>query len=702
MRKKDLLIEIGTEELPPKALRKLAESFASGIQAGLDSQSLSYAANNWYATPRRLSVLVEKLIVAQEDQNVEKRGPALAAAYDANGQPSKAASGFARSCNVDLSELKELKTDKGTWLVFKTTEEGKPTRTLIPDIVINALNKLPIPKRMRWGESAVEFVRPVHWSVVLFGNEVIPCEILDTKVDNITYGHRFHSSKPIRIKTPKEYLIKLREKGRVIADFEERRQLIENIAVNAAKEHGGSAIINADLLDEVTSLVEWPVVVTGSFDEKFLELPREVLIATMQGHQKYFPVADDKTNKLINRFITIANIESSSADAIRKGNERVIRPRLADAEFFWRRDCLNPFSHFESKLKDVVFQKQLGTLADKTERVMNLSVYIANMLNADSKTAARAAQLSKCDLFTEMVGEFPELQGVMGRYYALQNGESAEVATALDEQYMPRFAGDELPKSVTGQILAIADKVDTIIGIFGIGQTPTGDKDPFGLRRAAIGILRILLENKLPITLDDLLSTAQNNYPENILISKHEGEKTHVPVNVVAENFIKERAKYFLREQGYSGSEVEAVIGHPDNNKPAEYLERLEAVRSFLALPEAADLAQADKRIRNIISKSGESNIHQNAALDKMKEDQEKALLIATRSIREQVDSLINSGQFKDALVLTTQLHVPVREFFERVMVNADDEALRINRFRLLHEVGNLTNKVANISKLAT
>jgi glycyl-tRNA synthetase beta chain len=702
MRKKDLLIEIGTEELPPKALRKLGEAFATGIQTGLDTQSLSYAASNWYATPRRLCVIVERLIVAQEDQKIERRGPALAAAFDADGQPSKAASGFARSCNVDFSKLIEFKTEKGSWLVFKTTEEGKQTSSLIPEIIMNALNKLPIPKRMRWGESEVEFVRPVHWSVVLFGNEVVPCEILDTQADNITYGHRFHSSKPIRIKSPKEYLVKLREKGRVIADFKERRQLIENIAINAAKEHGGSAIINADLLDEVTSLVEWPVVVTGSFDKKFLELPREVLIATMQDHQKYFPVADDKTNKLLNRFITIANIESSSADAIRNGNERVIRPRLADAEFFWRRDCLNPFSHFEEKLQDVVFQKQLGTLADKTKRVIKLSEYIANLLNADSKTAARAAQLSKCDLFTEMVGEFPELQGVMGRYYALQSGESAEVAAALDEQYMPRFAGDELPISVTGQILAIADKVDTIIGIFGIGQTPTGDKDPFALRRAAIGILRILLENKLPITLDDLLSTAVENYPENILVSKQEGEKTLIPVNVAAGNFIKERAKNYLREQGYAISEVEAVVGHPNNNKPSEYLERLEAVRSFLTLPEAADLAQADKRIRNIIFKSKEGNINEYAELDIMTEDQEKALLNATRSIREQVDSLIESGQFKEALVLTAQLHFPVKEFFEHVMVNADDETLRINRFRLLHEVGNLTNRVANISKLAT
>ncbi|MGY8813532.1 MAG: glycine--tRNA ligase subunit beta [Gammaproteobacteria bacterium] len=702
MRKKDLLIEIGTEELPPKALRQLGESFAAGIQAGLDAQSLSYATSNWYATPRRLCVLVEKLVVAQEDQKIEKRGPALTAAYDAEGQPSKAASGFARSCNVELSTLKELRTDKGSWLIFRTTEEGKQTSLLIPGIIINALNKLPIPKRMRWGESAVEFVRPVHWSIVLFGNEVIPCEILDTTADNITYGHRFHSSKPIRIKSPKEYLIKLREKGRVIADFEERRQLIENIAVNAAKEHGGSAIINADLLDEVTSLVEWPVVVTGSFDEKFLELPREVLIATMQDHQKYFPIADDSTNNLLNRFITIANIQSTSKDAIRHGNERVIRPRLADAEFFWRRDCQYPFSHYENKLKDVVFQKQLGTLADKTERVMKLSGYIASQLNADSKTATRAAQLSKCDLFTEMVGEFPELQGVMGRYYALQSGESAEVAAALDEQYMPRFAGDELPKSVTGQILAIADKVDTIIGIFGIGQTPTGDKDPFGLRRAAIGILRILIENRLPITLDGLLCAARDNYPENIFVSKHEEKTTHIPVNAFAGNFIKERAKNFLREQGYTTFEVEAVVGHPDNNKPSEYQERLEAVRSFLALPEAADLAQADKRIQNIISKSDQSNIHQNAELDKMKEDQEKTLLITTRSIREQVDSFIVSGQFKDALILTAQLHVPVREFFEHVMVNAEDEELRLNRFRLLHEVGNLTNRVANISKLAS
>ncbi len=699
-RAKDLLIEIGTEELPPKALKRLAEAFAEGIHTGLESHALTHKSYQWYATPRRLAVIVSKLVSGQKDHEVIKRGPALAAAFDSNGQPSKAAEGFARSCGVEVAALEKLESDKGSLLVYRTMETGKQTVDLLADIINNVLNKLPIPKRMRWADRHAEFVRPVHWSVVLFGNETVPCEILDTLAGNITYGHRFHHQKPIKLKSPGEYLVKLKDKGRVIADFAERKQLISTMTNTAAEACGGRALIDPDLLDEVTSLVEWPVAITGSFEQKFLELPAEVLIATMQGHQKYFPIAETGSNRLLNRFITISNLQSTAPEKIVQGNERVIRPRLTDAAFFWRRDCSQPFESLRDKLKDVVFQKQLGSLADKTERVQKLSAWIATQLGQDPQPVERAAGLAKCDLFTSMVGEFPELQGVMGRYYAAASGETDEVALALDEQYMPRFAGDQLPTGNIGKIIAIAEKVDTIVGIFGIGQIPTGDKDPFALRRAARGVLRILSDFRMPLGLEELLIKSRHLYAAGTLVAYTTAdiEVTKNLAEVV--RFITERARNYLREQGYTPSEVDAVIDL--NPKPSEYIDRLEAVRSFLQLPEASGLAEADKRIRNIISKSASAQISTTANATIMQQDEEKALLTATRTIRTEVDGLMAGSQFKQALILTARLHKPVTTFFDQVMVNAEDESLRSNRFALLHEVANLTNRVANISKLAT
>jgi glycyl-tRNA synthetase beta chain len=700
MRRKNLLIEIGTEELPPKALKRLAEAFAGGIRSGLENHSLSYAGCNWYATPRRLAVIVEKLITGQADHEVIKRGPALASAFDETGKPSKAAEGFARSCGVEVSALEKSESDKGSFLVYRTMQTGKQSADLLQEIIITALNKLPIPKRMRWADREAEFVRPVHWSVVLFGNDVVPCEILGTRSDNITWGHRFHYPKPIRLKSANDYLAKLKDKGYVIADFSERKNLIEALVIEIAAKHGGTAIIKPDLLDEVTALVEWPVPISGSFDETFLQLPREVLIATMQDHQKYFPVANNTGDRLLNRFITIANIASTAPDEIRLGNERVIRPRLTDAAFFWQRDCSQPLHAYADKLKDVVFQKQLGTLAEKSERVTKLAEYIAAQLGYNVEFASRAASLAKCDLFTDMVGEFPELQGIMGKYYALASGEPQEVATALDEQYMPRFAGDKLPATNTGRVLAIADKLDTIVGIFAIGQTPTGDKDPFALRRAAIGLLRILSDFKIPLGLQELLVKSRGLYPVNLIETSTKDETTIARNLYEVIHFITERAKNYLREQGYSSAEVEAVIDL--NPKPAEYLDRLEAVREFLQLPQAAGLSEADKRIRNIISKSGADAVIVEADESKMQQDQERSLLEATRTIRTRVDALLSSGQFREALLQTAKLHEPVTGFFDHVMVNAEDETLRTNRFALLHEVANLTNRVANISKLVT
>ncbi len=696
---KELLIEIGTEELPPKALKRLAKSFANEIQSGLETQSLSFSEVNWYATPRRLAVIVEQLAVSQQDREVMRRGPALAAAYDKDGKPSKAAEGFSRSCNVSIDELEKLETDKGAWLIFNSFEKGKKTTELVPDIINIALNKLPIPKRMRWGDRDTEFVRPVHWSIVLLGNEVIPCSIMGTTAGNKTYGHRFHHPKPIQIKSAAEYLAKLEAKGYVIADFEKRKNLIEEMVNKSAEELIGSVVSDPDLLEEVTSLVEWPAPITGSFDKKFLDLPKEVLIASMKDHQRYFSVQKKNSHDLINNFITISNIDSKNSNEIKVGNEKVIRPRLSDAEFFWKRDSSKPLSDFGDQLKDVIFQKKIGTLADKTERVKKLTEYLARLLEHNLKMTARAAGLSKCDLFTEMVGEFPELQGVMGKYYALQCGEPEEVAIALDEQYMPRFAGDKLPESQTGQLLAIADKLDTMVGIFGIGQVPTGDRDPFALRRAAIGILRIIAGCKLPIDLDKLIEKSIETYGD--LISNTDNPSKKNPLQSEIKIFLRERARNYLRDLAYTAEEVDAVLDLY-SGRAWEYLDRLKAVREFMTLPEATDLAEANKRINNIITKSEVDNIGTIPEVDLFETEQERVLFTATSRIAGKVNGYIENGNFREALHETASLHGPVTDFFEHVMVNVEDERLRNNRFSLLNNIAELTNQVANISKLAS
>ncbi len=695
---KELLIEIGTEELPPKALKRLAMAFADEIQAGLKDHDLPFEDINWYATPRRLAVIVQSLATAQEDREITRRGPALAAAYDQDGNPTRAAEGFAGSCNVNVEKLERLETEKGTWLVFHAFEKGKATVELVPEIIQKALNKLPIPKRMRWGNREAEFVRPVHWSIVLLGNEVVPCSIMDTDADKVTYGHRFHHPRPIRLRSAKEYLSKLEEKGHVIADFEKRKALIESLVNKSAARLKGNAVIEPELLDEVTSLVEWPVAISGSFDKKFLDLPREVLTSSMQSHQRYFPVQSKDSDDLLSHFITVANIESKNKNEIKTGNEKVIRPRLTDAEFFWKRDSSKPLTDFSIHLKDVIFQKKIGTLADKTERVKQLAIYLAPLLNVKKRDAGRAAELSKCDLFTEMVGEFPELQGVMGRYYAILSGEDREVAQALDEQYMPRYAGDDVPSSHIGELLAIADKIDTIVGIFGIGQAPTGDRDPFGLRRAAIGIIRIISVSGHALNLADLIENSIAIYAEVLVKPDDEEKKSQLQSDV--KQFFKERARYNLREQGFSAEEVEAVLDLY-SDKPCEYLGRLNAVRQFMSLPEAVDLAEANKRIINIITKSSIDHINAIPDVDLFETEQERKLFEATSLMAGKVNGFIENGNFTEAFHETAKLHSPVTDFFDKVMVNVDDERLRNNRFSLLKNIKELTNQVANISKLA-
>ncbi len=689
MRRKDLLIEIGTEELPPKALKQLAEAFAGEIHNGLEKNALSHAAWQWYATPRRLAVIVEKLVARQQDHEVLKRGPALAAAFDATGKPTRAAEGFARSCNVDVSDLEQLETDKGAWLAYRSIEAGQETTALLQEIIETALAGLPIPKRMRWADHDAEFVRPVHWGLVLFGRQIVPCTIMGISSGNVTYGHRFHHPKAIRIHTAGEYLAKLQDKGRVIADFTQRRQLIEKIAGDAAQECGGMALSNAALLDEITSLVEWPVAVTGSFEEKFLQLPKEVLIATMQDHQKYFPVADSKNERLLNRFITIANIDSKSPDEVRKGNERVIRPRLADAAFFWRRDTGQSLEDFVSRLHEVIFQKQLGTFADKTQRVKKLAVYIAEQLNEDPQSVARAATLARCDLFTEMVGEFPELQGIMGYYYALESGETEEVARALEEQYRPRFAKDALPETATGKILSIADKLDTLLGIFAIGRQPTGDKDPFALRRAALGCLRVLIECRMELDLNTCLENAAGNFAQHINAAGS--------INEVFDFMVERLRRYYL-DAGITVDVFEAVLAVRPG-APYDFHQRIHAVTEFRKLPEAESLAVANKRIQNILRQAGTA-VSTEITPNLLREKEERDLVESLDRVSSIVEPMMQRKDYAGTLRALAGLRQPVDAFFDRVMVMTEEDSLRNNRLAVLNRISTLFLAAADISCL--
>ena len=504
---KDLLIEIGTEELPPKALQTLSNAFTAGVVEGLKEASLEASEVISYAAPRRLAVLLKSVPVKQQDQSVERKGPAKKAAFDVDGNPTKAVEGFAQSCGVTAFQLDEIETPKGTWLVFRQNVAGKATSELVPDIVSKSLAKLPIPKRMRWGSNDIEFVRPVHWIVMMLGDEVINGKILGVSAGNHTRGHRFHHPEKIKLAQASSYAEQLREKGHVIANFSERRDQVRKQAEAAAKALGGIAKIDEALLDEVTALIEYPIAVSGSFGEEFLQVPQECLISSMQDHQKYFPVVG-KDGKLLPYFITTSNIISTNPEAVRQGNERVIRPRFADAKFFWDQDCKVTLESHRDATRKIVFQQKLGTLYEKTERVAKLAGFIADELGADKQQAMRAAVLSKCDLVTEMVNEFAELQGIMGRYYASHDGEAEGVANAMQEQYQPAFAGDDIPAGEIGKVLALADKLDTLMGIFAIDMKPTGSKDPFSLRRAALGVLRIIIEGNLTLDLKAVLTQA--------------------------------------------------------------------------------------------------------------------------------------------------------------------------------------------------
>lgn len=683
----DLLVEIGTEELPPKALPTLSAAFTDGISQGLQAAGLTPAEVIAYAAPRRLAVWVKEVAAQQADQTIEKRGPAIKGAFDAEGKPTKAAEAFAASCGVNVADLGTLETDKGAWLVFRQTQAGQATPELLPAIVEKALASLPIPKRMRWGEGTAEFVRPVHWIVMLADNAVIDAEILGIKTGRESRGHRFHAPDAITLNSPSDYAIQLGSAS-VVAKFEARRDMIKHKVEQLAKRLGGQAVMPEGLLDEVTALVEWPVPVAGKFEERFLDVPQEALISTMQDNQKYFALVD-ANGKLMSHFITVANIESRDEIQVAQGNERVIRPRFSDAEFFWTQDKKQPLASRAEQLKSMVFQQKLGTLYDKSQRVAQLAASIAQALNADQALATRAAELGKCDLVTNMVFEFTELQGIMGRYYALHDGEPAEVAQALDEQYMPRFAGDALPSTTTGTILALAERLDTLTGIFGIGQKPTGAKDPFGLRRAALGVLRLLIEKQLPLDLAVLLDKAADGLSAQ-LASK--------PATNETLDYVLERLKGYYQEQGINGALVDAVAALKVS-QPLDFDRRVKAVAAFRQLSAAESLAAANKRISNILKKvDGELPAQVDASLLQLPAEQ--ALAAAVQAQQAKVEPLFAQGDYEAALLSLAELREPVDKFFDDVMVMADDLALRNNRLALLNSLRSLFLRVADLSVL--
>ncbi len=688
MMEHDLLVEIGTEELPPLALRRLAESFCTSLDSLLQENHLAHGKAHAYASPRRLAVHIEKVPLTQPDREVVRRGPALLAAFDENGDPTGPAQGFARSCGVTVAELDQLETSKGSFLAWRSVEQGQPAVEVIPALVERALKALPVPKRMRWGDQEVEFVRPVHWVLLLLGTEPVEADILGIACDRYTRGHRFHHDEKIAIVEPAAYVETLEKKGWVLVDMDRRRELIRGQIEAAGQSLGGRARIDADLLEEVTALVEWPVAISGSFDRRFLDVPAEALVSSMQDHQKFFPV-EDHDGQLLPHFITIANIDSKDPQQVQAGNERVIRPRLQDADFFWNQDRKQSLASRAEQLNTVTFQQKLGSLGDKQVRVGRIAATIADQLGFNNDHAQRAAALCKCDLLTSMVYEFPELQGVMGRYYAVHDGEASEVATALDEQYQPRFAGDDLPGYPTGQALAIADRLDTLVGIFAIGQPPTGDKDPFGLRRAALGILRILIEKQLDLDLRSLIDTAADGFSDKLVTNLNADELF---------GFLMERLRGYYLERDYDVDEFTAVLVRQPR-RPLDFDQRLTAVKAFRNLPESARLASANKRIRNILRKA-ETAIPRNYDPALLQEPAEQVLAAEISKLEALVTPLLGNRNYTEALSELATLQAPVDKFFDDVMVMTDDTVLRDNRLALLNALCELFLQVADISRL--
>ncbi|MCF6754882.1 glycine--tRNA ligase subunit beta [Pseudomonas stutzeri] len=679
----DFLVELGTEELPPKALKSLGEAFLAGIEKGLKDAGLGYAAARFFAAPRRLAVVVEQLATQQPDRSVNLDGPPIQAAFNAEGEPTQAALGFARKCGVDLAEIDR----SGPKLKFSRTIEGQPAAQLLPGIVESSLNDLPIPKRMRWAARKEEFVRPTQWLVMLFGEQVLDCEILAQRAGRESRGHRFHSPGQVHISKPASYLEDLRG-ARVIADFAERRELIAKRVERLAAEQQGTAIVPPALLDEVTALVEWPVPLVCSFEERFLDVPQEALISTMQDNQKYFCLLD-ADGKLLPRFITVANIESKDPAQIVAGNEKVVRPRLTDAEFFFKQDKKHALEDNNQRLANVVFQAQLGSVFDKAERVSKLAAFIAARIGGDATRAARAGLLSKCDLASEMVGEFPEMQGIAGYYYALHDGEAEDVALALNEQYMPRGAGAELPGTLTGAAVAVADKLDTLVGIFGIGMLPTGSKDPYALRRAALGVLRILIEKQLDLDLVEAVNFAIGQFGERV---KQQGLADQVL------EFIFDRLRARYEDEGVDTAAYLSVRAVQPGSA-LDFDQRVQAVQAFRRLPEAEALAAANKRVSNLLSKF-EAKLPEAVEPRWFDNATEFSLYSAIQQAEQAVQPLAAARQYREALERLAHLRGPVDAFFEAVLVNAEDTSVRANRYALLARLRGLFLGVADISAL--
>ncbi|MDE3932709.1 glycine--tRNA ligase subunit beta [Glaesserella parasuis] len=688
MTTQNFLAEIGTEELPPKALKKLATAFAENVEAELNQAGLSFDKVEWFAAPRRLAVKVLGLATSQPSKEVEKRGPAVSAAFDAEGKPTKAAEGWAKGCGITVEQAERIATDKGEWLVHRAVIEGQPTKNLLVGMISNALAKLPIPKTMRWGDKTEQFVRPVHTVTLLLGDELIEGEILGIASGTTIRGHRFLGEREFQISHADQYPALLKEKGSVVADFNERKALILAKAQEKAAALGGVADIEEELLDEVTSLVEYPDVLAAKFEERFLAVPAEALVYTMKGDQKYFPIYD-KDGKLLPHFIFVSNINPEDPSKIIEGNEKVVRPRLTDAEFFFKTDLKQRLEDQLPRLETVLFQQQLGTLRDKTARIEQLAGEIAKQIGADETKAKRAGLLSKCDLMTNMVFEFTDTQGVMGMHYARYDGEDEEVAVALNEQYMPRFAGDELPKSLVASSVALADKFDTLTGIFGIGQAPKGSADPFALRRAALGALRIIVEKNLPLDLSDLVATSAKLFGDKLT-------NTNVVEEVV--DFMLGRFRAWYQDEGIAVDVIQAVLARRPT-RPADFDARVRAVSHFRTLDSAEALAAANKRVSNILAKV-EGEISSEIDRTLLVETEEKALVEQIITLQAELAPLFEKGEYQTALDRLAGLREVVDNFFDKVMVNAEDPKLRQNRQAILNNLRNLFLQVADISLL--
>lgn len=689
---KEFLIELGTEELPPKQLRTLAEAFAANFAAELATADIAHEGVTWFATPRRLALKVANLAEGQPDRVVEKRGPAVNVAFDADGKPTKAAEGWARGNGITVEQAERLVTDKGEWLLFKEQVQGQQTASVVVEMAAKALANLPIAKPMRWGDKETQFIRPVKTLTILFGSELIQGEILGVASARTLRGHRFMGEPEFTIESAEQYPAILEERGKVIADYATRKAMIIEGSQQAAQQLGGIADLEDALVEEVTSLVEWPVVMTAKFEEKFLKVPAEALVYTMKGDQKYFPVYShkmgDANKKLLPNFIFVSNIESKEPRHIVEGNEKVVRPRLADAEFFFNTDRKRPLVDRLPLLENAIFQQQLGTIKDKTDRITELAGYIAEQIGADVEKSKRAGLLAKCDLMTSMVFEFTDTQGVMGMHYARHDGEAEEVAVALNEQYMPRFAGDELPSRGVSAAVAMADKLDTIVGIFGIGQAPKGS-DPFALRRASLGVLRILVEYGYQLDLVDLIAKAKSLFGNRL---------TNANVEQEVIEFMLGRFPTWYQDAGFSIDIIQAVLAR-NPTKPADFDQRVKAVSHFRALEEAEALAAANKRVGNILAKyDGELGEEIDLAL--LQEDAEKALAEAVEIMAEALEPAFATGNYQEALSKLAGLRAPVDAFFDNVMVMADDEALKKNRLTLLNKLRNLFLQIADISLL--